>query len=102
MSIATITIRTGEGALPRGRLEITARRGEDLRLEAGTTKLLWYDEVIIRAKQVQQNYYSADTERTLAGARASVDHGALLSVEQGQAERRRGKQHRAHRRGRRA
>ncbi|HET6279554.1 MAG TPA: VCBS repeat-containing protein [Polyangia bacterium] len=43
--------------------------------EAGTTKLLWYDEVIIRAKQVQQNYYSfADTERHFGlGSRASVD-----------------------------
>jgi MYXO-CTERM domain-containing protein len=43
--------------------------------EAGTTKLLWYDEVIIRAKQVQQNYYSfVDTERHFGlGTRASVD-----------------------------
>jgi hypothetical protein len=43
--------------------------------EAGTSKLLWYDEVIIRAKQVQQNYYSfADTERHFGlGSRASVD-----------------------------
>ena len=43
--------------------------------EAGTTKLLWFDEVIIRAKQVQQNYYSfADTERHFGlGTRASVD-----------------------------
>jgi MYXO-CTERM domain-containing protein len=43
--------------------------------EAGTTKLLWYDEVIIRAKQVQQNYYSfAETERHFGlGSRASVD-----------------------------
>jgi MYXO-CTERM domain-containing protein len=43
--------------------------------EAGTTKLLWYDEVIIRAKQVQQNYYSfADTERHFGlGSRTSVD-----------------------------
>jgi hypothetical protein len=43
--------------------------------EAGTTKLLWYDEVIIRSKQVQQNYYSfAETERHFGlGSRTSVD-----------------------------
>jgi MYXO-CTERM domain-containing protein len=43
--------------------------------EAGTTKLLWYDEVIIRAKQVQQNYYNfSETERHFGlGSRTSVD-----------------------------
>jgi MYXO-CTERM domain-containing protein len=48
--------------------------------EAGTTKLLWYDEVIIRAKQVQQNYYSfADTERHFGlGSRTSVDVAVLF------------------------
>jgi len=43
--------------------------------EAGTGKLLWYEEVIIRAKQVQQSYYAlAETERHFGlGARTSVD-----------------------------
>jgi hypothetical protein len=50
--------------------------GAEIRIyAAGTTQLLWYEEVVLYSKQVQQNYYAlGETERHFGlGARATVD-----------------------------
>ena len=70
----------GEG--PAGRPARQSRRSgcKDQRVRGRDDQVLWFDEVIIRAKQVQQNYYSfADTERHfgLGLARERRRHGAF-------------------------
>jgi MYXO-CTERM domain-containing protein len=53
-----------------------AATGAKIRVyEASSTKLLWYEEIQIHAKQVEQNYYNfSDTERHFGlGSRSSVD-----------------------------
>jgi MYXO-CTERM domain-containing protein len=53
-----------------------AAAGAEIRVFApGTTQLLWYEEISLYSKQVQQNYYAmGDTERHIGlGSRATVD-----------------------------
>jgi MYXO-CTERM domain-containing protein len=53
-----------------------AAAGAEIRVFApGTNQLLWYEEISLYSKQVQQNYYAmGDTERHIGlGSRATVD-----------------------------
>ena len=80
--------------------------GAEIRVfAAGTTQLLWFEEISLYNKQVQQTVLRVRRHRAaLRPRRAHVGrrHGALSPVEQGRAPRRRGReQHGAHLRGRR-